>query len=130
MPETDTQDLRRRCRPAAGHEQQDCSRTTAGSRRNYGGTPARILVRAPSRCVPGGDGPVLPGGGRRPPTAGGKTMTQSGQMAGRTVLVTGGTGGIGKATATGLAAMGARIAISGRDRARAEAAAADIRAAE
>jgi NAD(P)-dependent dehydrogenase (short-subunit alcohol dehydrogenase family) len=56
-------------------------------------------------------------------------MTGSEQMAGRTVLVTGGTGGIGKATATGLAAMGARVAITGRDRARAEAAAADIRTA-
>jgi len=47
---------------------------------------------------------------------------------GRTVLVTGGTGGIGKATATGLAAMGARVAITGRDRGRAEAAARAIRA--
>jgi NAD(P)-dependent dehydrogenase (short-subunit alcohol dehydrogenase family) len=55
-------------------------------------------------------------------------MTESETMAGRTVLVTGGTGGIGKATATGLAAMGARVAITGRDAARAEAAAADIRA--
>jgi retinol dehydrogenase 14 len=52
--------------------------------------------------------------------------TQS--MAGRTVLVTGGTGGIGRATATGLAAMGARVAITGRDRSRAEDAAAAIRA--
>jgi NAD(P)-dependent dehydrogenase (short-subunit alcohol dehydrogenase family) len=49
-------------------------------------------------------------------------------MDGRTVLVTGGTGGIGKATAVGLAAMGARVAITGRDRGRAEAAASDIRA--
>ena len=37
-------------------------------------------------------------------------------MAGRTVLVTGGTGGIGKATALGLASMGANLAITGRDR--------------
>ena len=51
-----------------------------------------------------------------------------GQMADRTVLVTGGTGGIGKATATGLAALGARVAITGRDRRRAEDAAAEIRA--
>jgi retinol dehydrogenase-14 len=51
-------------------------------------------------------------------------------MAGRTVLVTGGTGGIGKATATGLAAMGARVAITGRDRQRAEAASRDIRAGD
>jgi retinol dehydrogenase 14 len=50
-------------------------------------------------------------------------------MAGRTVLVTGGTGGIGRATATGLAELGARVGITGRDLARTEAAAADIRAA-
>jgi retinol dehydrogenase 14 len=50
-------------------------------------------------------------------------------MTGRNVLVTGGTGGIGKATAVGLAVLGARVGITGRDRVRAEAAAADIRAA-
>jgi NAD(P)-dependent dehydrogenase (short-subunit alcohol dehydrogenase family) len=50
-------------------------------------------------------------------------------MAGKFVLVTGGTGGIGRATAIGLAALGARVGITGRDRARAEAAAAGIRAA-
>jgi retinol dehydrogenase-14 len=50
-------------------------------------------------------------------------------MAGRAVLVTGGTGGIGRATAVGLAALGARLGITGRDPRRAEAAAADIRAA-
>ena len=55
--------------------------------------------------------------------------TRSGGMAGRTVLVTGGTGGIGKATAIGLATMGARVGITGRDLARAEQAAAYIRAA-
>ena len=48
-------------------------------------------------------------------------------MAGRTVLVTGDTSGIGRATAAGLAAMGARVAITGRDRARAESAAREIR---
>jgi retinol dehydrogenase-14 len=50
-------------------------------------------------------------------------------MTGRTALITGGTGGIGKATAIGLARLGARVGIVGRDAARAEAAAADIRSA-
>ena len=50
-------------------------------------------------------------------------------MAGRTVLVTGSTGGIGKATAAGLAALGAHVAITGRDRERAGAAADEIRTA-
>jgi NAD(P)-dependent dehydrogenase (short-subunit alcohol dehydrogenase family) len=50
-------------------------------------------------------------------------------MAGKVVLITGGSGGIGKATAIGLATMGARVGITGRDLARAEQAAADIRAA-
>jgi retinol dehydrogenase 14 len=52
----------------------------------------------------------------------------TGLMTGRTVLVTGGTGGIGRATAAGLAALGARVGISGRDLARTRAAAADIAA--
>ena len=51
-----------------------------------------------------------------------------GRMAGKTVLVTGGTGGIGRATALGLAAMGANLAITGRDRDRAKDAAREIRA--
>lgn len=50
-------------------------------------------------------------------------------MANKVVLITGGAGGIGKATAIGLATLGARVGITGRDRTRAEQAAADIRAA-
>jgi retinol dehydrogenase-14 len=56
-------------------------------------------------------------------------LIDSGPMAGRTVLVTGGSGGIGKATAVGLAAMGASVAIVGRNRARTEAASDEIRRA-
>src|SRR5438270_11279908 len=56
-------------------------------------------------------------------------MTGTPLMTGKNVLVTGGTAGIGKATAVGLATLGARVAITGRDRVRAEPAAADIRAA-
>ncbi len=48
-------------------------------------------------------------------------------MAGKTVLVTGGTSGIGKATAIGCAQLGARVGVVGRDRARAEQAATDIK---
>lgn len=50
-------------------------------------------------------------------------------MAGKSVLITGGTGGIGAGTAQGLAAMGANVAITGRDSERAEVAAASIREA-
>lgn len=49
-------------------------------------------------------------------------------MAGRSVLVTGGTGGIGKATAVGLARLGANVAITGRDPGRLEEAVREIRA--
>ena len=52
----------------------------------------------------------------------------AGRMTGRTVLVTGGTGGIGKATAAGLATLGARVGITGRDLTRSRAAAADVAA--
>jgi retinol dehydrogenase 14 len=54
---------------------------------------------------------------------------QSRPMAGKTVLVTGGSSGIGKATALGLATMGAHLAITGRDGERTESAAREIRAA-
>ena len=53
-------------------------------------------------------------------------MSDTASMTGKTVLITGGTGGIGRAAAVGLASMGARVGITGRDRARAEAAAAGI----
>jgi len=48
-------------------------------------------------------------------------------MTGKIVLITGGTGGIGKATAIGLARLGARVGITGRDLSRAEQAASEIR---
>jgi NAD(P)-dependent dehydrogenase (short-subunit alcohol dehydrogenase family) len=50
-------------------------------------------------------------------------------MAGKSILGTGGTGGIGKTTAIGLAALGAGVGITGRDPPPTEAAAASIRAA-
>lgn len=48
-------------------------------------------------------------------------------MDGKTVLVTGSTGGIGKETARRLAELGARVILVGRDPARARAAAGDLR---
>ena len=53
----------------------------------------------------------------------------TGPMAGKTALITGASRGIGRATALGLAAMGARLAIVGRDRDRTEDAAREIRTA-
>jgi NAD(P)-dependent dehydrogenase (short-subunit alcohol dehydrogenase family) len=49
-------------------------------------------------------------------------------MVGKTVLITGATSGIGRATALGLARIGAHLAITGRDRVRTEDAAREIRA--
>jgi NAD(P)-dependent dehydrogenase (short-subunit alcohol dehydrogenase family) len=51
------------------------------------------------------------------------------RLRGKTALVTGGTGTIGRAVVAGLAAEGAGVAVSGRDRARGEAAVAAIREA-
>jgi NAD(P)-dependent dehydrogenase (short-subunit alcohol dehydrogenase family) len=51
------------------------------------------------------------------------------RLRGKTALVTGGTGTIGRAVAAGLAAEGARVVVSGRDRARGDAAVAAIREA-
>ena len=53
-------------------------------------------------------------------------MTATPPMTGKTVLITGGTGGIGRAAAISLSSMGARVGITGRDRTRAELAAAAI----
>jgi len=52
---------------------------------------------------------------------------KTGPMAGKTVLITGATGGIGRATAIGLAELGAQVAITGRNLGRVEAAAVEIR---
>ena len=49
-------------------------------------------------------------------------------MAGKTVLITGATSGLGKATAVGLAAKGAHVAIVGRNHGRADAAAHQLNA--
>jgi NAD(P)-dependent dehydrogenase (short-subunit alcohol dehydrogenase family) len=54
-------------------------------------------------------------------------VSESGGMEGKVVLITGGTSGIGKAAATALAAMGAEVVVTGRNRERAEKAVAEIR---
>jgi NAD(P)-dependent dehydrogenase (short-subunit alcohol dehydrogenase family) len=51
------------------------------------------------------------------------------RLAGRTALVTGSTGGLGVAIASAMAAEGAFVIVSGRDKARGDAVAADIRSA-
>jgi NAD(P)-dependent dehydrogenase (short-subunit alcohol dehydrogenase family) len=48
-------------------------------------------------------------------------------MSGKTVLITGGTGGIGLATAKGLSRMGAHVVVVGHNRLRADSAVAEIR---
>jgi retinol dehydrogenase-14 len=57
------------------------------------------------------------------------TPSYDAPMAGRTVVVTGASSGIGRATALGLAQLGAHVAITGRDSRRTEDAAREIRVA-
>ena len=56
-------------------------------------------------------------------------MTTAESLEGQTALVTGGTSGIGRATAVAFAAHGAHVLVAGRDRARGDAAVQAIRAA-
>ncbi len=77
--------------------------------------------------IAGPDGEASRGTARRAGTLAGMTdRTAAPSMTGKTVLITGGTAGIGRAAAVGLASMGARVGITGRDRDRAEGAAAEI----
>ena len=59
-------------------------------------------------------------------TPGAGDTAGAGPMAGKTVVITGGTGGIGRATAARLASMGARVGITGRDAGRTRRAAAEL----
>jgi retinol dehydrogenase-14 len=51
----------------------------------------------------------------------------NGGMGGKVILITGGTSGIGKAAATALAAMGAEVVVTGRNRERGQAAVEEVR---
>ena len=54
-------------------------------------------------------------------------VSENGGMEGEVALITGGTSGIGKAAATALAAMGAEVMVSGRNKERGETAVGEIR---
>jgi NAD(P)-dependent dehydrogenase (short-subunit alcohol dehydrogenase family) len=64
---------------------------------------------------------------RRTPSQGASVENSNGGMEGKVALITGGTSGIGRATAVALAAMGAEVVVTGRNEERGRAALAEIR---
>jgi 3-oxoacyl-[acyl-carrier protein] reductase len=76
-----------------------------------------------------GDDPADSSGERRRPMKASDTLPIYPDLAGKTAVVTGGSGGIGAATCRLLAANGAKVAVNGRDQARIKAVVDAIRAA-
>ena len=94
---------------------------TAVDRPRLGGFVARVVDEALEATVVGSFSSIGPA--LRSRTAG---WTPAPSLAGRTVLVTGGTSGLGLATAEGVARLGARVVLTGRSHDRAERAVAAV----